>query len=99
MSGERMSQVILGEKGRKGLRFIAAVPGFTLIGLRKKLFAQLRMLRIFECPFNGAPEVEGLTEEMMEDCLWVEPGVKVWVEFDRWTESGHLDGAAVVAQA
>lgn len=93
----RLTEILIGKKGKKGLRYLGSMDIAAVTGLRKKLHSYVRMLHVYDCPFAGAPEnsLFGLTEEKMEECLWVEPSVKVWVEFDLWTESGHIPSGMV----
>lgn len=95
MRGGRLTEVLLGVKTRRGLRYVgSARPVVT--ELRSRLFQVLRMLRVHTfCPFPdlvcAVPGQRGvLPEHEVAESQWVEPNVKVWVEFDGWTDEGHL---------
>lgn len=100
VTGGRLTEVLIGLKGKRGLRYVGSVrPGIP--GLRKHLLQVLRMLRVHSfCPFTGVPErrqhPRALTEHKMAQCQWVEANVKISVDFDGWTESGHLVNPRVV---
>lgn len=100
MRGGRLAEVLIGQKGRGGLRYVGsarpAVPR-----LRDRLFQMLRMLRVHTfCPFVGlfgrSPKDAPLPEAKVAECQWVEANVKVWVEFEGWSESGHLVNPRVI---
>lgn len=100
MRGDRLAEVLIGQKGKRGLRYVGsarpAVPR-----LRDRLFQTLRMLRVHTfCPFVGlfgrSPKDAPLPENKVAECQWVEANVKVWVEFEGWSESGHLVNPRVI---
>lgn len=100
MKGGRLVEVLIGQKGKRGLRYVgSARPAIAC--LRDRLFHLLRMLRVHTfCPFVGlspAPRRQGaLPEHKVAECQWVEANVKVWVEFEGWSESGHLVNPRVI---
>lgn len=100
MRGGRLAEVLIGQKGKGGLRYVGsarpAVPR-----LRDRLFQMLRMLRVHTfCPFVGlfgrSPKDAPLPEAKVAECQWVEANVKVWVEFEGWSASGHLVNPRVI---
>lgn len=100
LRGGRLAEVLVGQKGKGGLRYVGsarpAVPR-----LRDRLFHILRMLRVHTfCPFVGlfgrSPKDAPLPEDTVAECQWVEANVKVWVEFEGWSESGHLVNPRVI---
>jgi len=101
MRGGRLAEVLIGEKGKRGLRYVgSARPAVSR--LRDKLFHMLRMLRVHTfCPFVGlfgrSPKHQApFSEDQVAECQWVEANVKVWVEFDGWSESGQLVNPRVI---
>lgn len=100
MKGGRLVEVLIGQKGRRGLRYVgSARPAIAC--LRDRLFRLLRMLRVHTfCPFVGLQKEEGrggvLPEHKVAECQWVEANVKVWVEFEGWTENGQLVNPRVI---
>ncbi|MGV3661381.1 MAG: hypothetical protein ACO1TE_14430 [Prosthecobacter sp.] len=101
MRGGRLAEVLIGQKGKRGLRYVGAARP-AVPRLRDKLFQMLRMLRVHTfCPFVGlfgrSPRHETpLPEDKVAECQWVEANVKVWVEFEGWSESGHLVNPRVI---
>lgn len=97
----RLGEVLLGRKTKKGLRFLGAARSFAGTPLRKELHRHLRMLHMYECPFlsNFDTVPEGMTEEQMEDCIWVEPSTRVWVTSGPGIENGRLASMAVLQLA
>lgn len=84
MEGERLSEVLLGLKERRGFRYVGSVVASHMVGMRKRLFSQLRMLRVYDSPFIPS---NALSEEKLESCEWVEPSVKVSVLFEKWADN------------
>ncbi|MEN3943209.1 hypothetical protein WJU23_18060 [Prosthecobacter sp. SYSU 5D2] len=82
LAAGRLKEVLVGQKTKKGFRYLGTARVSTAPGLRKRLSSHLRMLHIYDCPFAAGTDSlpAGLTEEQMEECVWVEPGVKAWVE-------------------
>ncbi|TDU71369.1 ATP dependent DNA ligase-like protein [Prosthecobacter fusiformis] len=98
LQAERLKEVLIGQRSKKGLHYVSMVSVSVIPGLRKKLFNQLRMLHVYDCPFAGMPDhtPKALTDEKLEHCVWVEPTTKVLVEFEEWSKSGHLLHPSVV---
>lgn len=100
MKGGRMAEVLIGQKGKRGLRYVGSAR-LAVSSLRKKLFSVLRMLRVYTfCPFAGllgdSAETFRLPEHTVAECQWVEANVSVWVEFEGWNEKGQLVNPRVV---
>jgi bifunctional non-homologous end joining protein LigD len=60
-------------------------------------------VRIRECPFANLPESnkgrwgEGLTEEDMDKCIWLEPQLVATIEYAEWTPLNHLRHSKFIA--
>lgn len=96
-----LCEVLLGRKTKKGLRYHSTARAFAGTPLRKQLLSHLRMLHIYDCPFLRSFETipEGMTEEQMEDCIWVEPSTRVWVACGPRSENGRLSAPAILQRA
>lgn len=93
LTRNRLKEVLIGQKGRRGVRYIGSIPAMAILPPQRQLLQSLRMLAVYGCEFANLPESpapHALTEERMHDCLWVEPSQKVLISFDGWTPTGHL---------
>jgi bifunctional non-homologous end joining protein LigD len=76
--------------------------GFTP-HVKKQISSMIQKIITKACPFVNLPEVrtgrwgEGLTEEEMEDYIWVKPKLVCRVQFTEWTSANHLRHAKFVA--
>ncbi len=69
---------------------------------RRELFPMLKPLIRGVCPFANLPQAkpgrwgQGLTQEKMAECVWVEPKVVAQFEFLEWTAGDQLRHAKFV---
>ena len=96
-----LSEVLLGRKTKKGLRYTGSASTFPDAHLRKQLLSHLRMLHLYQCPFLRSFDTipEGMTEEPMEDCIWVEPSTRVWAASGPLSANGQLPAPAILQLA
>ena len=88
--------LIIGFYRGKDLIFTARVRAGFVPATRREVFAQIKSLRIAQCPFANLPQTEagrwgqGLTAEKMKQCVWLKPVTVVRIDFAEWTGADHL---------
>lgn len=99
MTNGRLVEVLIGQKARRGLRYVGSARP-TASHLGRQLLQLLRMLHVHTfCPFMGlrGDETQPLAEPELWECQWVEANVAVWVEHDGWSKTGLLLNPRIVA--
>jgi bifunctional non-homologous end joining protein LigD len=80
----------------KNLLYAAKVRNGFVPATRRALLDRFRGLERPAGPFQNLPETEkgrwgeGLTEEDMEKCRWLQPRLVAAIEFLEWTPEKHL---------
>ena len=80
----------------KELRFAGKVRAGFVSHVRRELCAQLKPLRISECPFTNLPDARlsrwgaGITSEQMKEMQWVKPQLVAQIRFVEWTLDNRL---------
>lgn len=87
-------ELLLGERTRKGLRFVARLRAGFMPASRSTILAAMEPLAQQECPFMNLPESgnepQALDAQQMNRCRWIEPRVALEVAFSRRTPDGRL---------
>ena len=89
-------ELILGERTRKGLRFVARLRAGFMPATRSAIFAAIEPLAQHACPFMNLPESrhdkapQALDAEQMSRCRWITPLAAVEVAFSQRTSEGKL---------
>jgi bifunctional non-homologous end joining protein LigD len=95
--------LLIGYYENKKLFYAAKLKSGFTPHIKKQISARLQNIATTECPFLNLPEEktgrwgEGLTEEEMEDFVWVKPKLVCRVQFVEWTPGNHLRHAKFVA--
>lgn len=95
-SGAGVDSIVVGIYKERNLHYVARVRGGFVPATRRKVFEQLKQLKIMKCPFVNLPEKtagrwgQGLTAEKMKECVWVRPEIVAEVEFLEWTDGDKL---------
>jgi bifunctional non-homologous end joining protein LigD len=94
--GNPMDSILVGYLDGSRLIFAGNVQaGFNRFS-RVTVFETLQPLRQKDCPFANLPEKrkdrwgEGITVADMEKIVWLQPKVRVAIEFIEWTEGNRL---------
>jgi DNA ligase D-like protein (predicted ligase) len=88
--------LIIGFYRGKDLIYAARVRAGFVPATRREVLAQIKSLKIAQCPFANLPQTEagrwgqGLTAEKMKQCVWLKPVTVVRIDFAEWTGADHL---------
>lgn len=91
-----IESLLVGFYRRAELIYCGRVKAGFVPATRKWVFEQIQHMATTKCPFGNLPEKsrgrwgEGLTEERMRDCIWVQPRFVAQIEFLEWTGGNHL---------
>jgi bifunctional non-homologous end joining protein LigD len=89
-------ELIIGEPGPRGLRFVARLRAGFMPATRSRIFADIEPLGRRDCPFMNLPERAStpspspLDSEQMKLCRWTTPRVSVGVAYSHRTPYGRL---------
>jgi len=95
-SATTFDSILVGYYEGPDLRYAARIGAGFVLASRQRVFAQFRGLQLEECPFVNLPERgkgrwgEGLPEEDMEHCRWLQPQLVASIEFLEWTPENRL---------
>lgn len=98
-----LDALIVGFYRGKDLMFAGRVRAGFVPATRRKVFEQIKALKLSECPFANLPEAsagrwgQGLTAEKMKGCVWVKPTAVVRIDFAEWTGGDKLRHTKFVA--
>ena len=91
-----LDSIIVGYYREEDLVYVARVRNGLVPASRRQLFDKLRGLAVTECPFINLPESrkgrwgEGLTADVMTQCVWLKPELVAQIDFLEWTDGDHL---------
>jgi len=95
--------LVIGFYQGKDFHFAARVRAGFVPATRRKVFEQIKGLKIAKCPFVNLPEKQvgrwgqGFTAEKMKDCVWLRPKAVARFDFLEWTGADHLRHTKFVA--
>jgi bifunctional non-homologous end joining protein LigD len=92
--GTPFDALIVGYYEGERLLYAAKVRNGFVRQVRREVATRFKGLEIDTCPFANLPERKrtqwALTEEEMENCVWLKPELVAQIEFTEWTPDGHL---------
>ena len=93
---DSIDALLVGFYEAKALRFAGKVRAEFVPHVRRELRAQLKPLRISECPFTNLPDARlsrsgaEITAEQMQEVQWVTPRLVTQIRFVEWTSDNRL---------
>ena len=91
---QNFSELLIGEERGKDLVFIKRLIAGFVQHTRAEVFEAIKGLKTKKCPFANLPETRksphAMTEEVMQQCVWVKPERRCEVEFVERTKGGRL---------